>query len=174
MRSLITSSRAAILLIVGALAVGCSASSAPPAKDARWLVAPDAWPRFSAALEGDWRGRAGGGAEVSVSYHSIAGGSAVAETFGSPGHATMTLFHPDHGGLVATHYCAQGNQPRLRAVSADGLHLRFQQADITDLDPGEAQLVELELTIDGDKLERLELYRAPDGSVERTLWHFER
>ena len=32
------------------------------------------------------------------------------------GRETMTVFHPDHDDLVLTHYCAQGNQPRLRVA----------------------------------------------------------
>lgn len=141
---------------------------------ATWAIAPDAWPALRDRLVGAWRGTTSGGAAVDVTYRAIAGGSALAETFGSPARATMTLFHPDHGGLVATHYCAQGNQPRLRAIAVERDALRFAQADVTDLDADEAQLVELGLEFGPDGFDRIEDYRAPDGTIERTRWHFVR
>lgn len=52
--------------------------------------------------------------------------------------------------------------------------MRFVQADITDLDEGEAQLVELTLEFAGDGFDRVEDYRAADGTIERTRWHFVR
>lgn len=109
-----------------------------------------------------------------MSYRAIAGGSALAETFGGPTRATMTLYHSDHGGLVATHYCAQGNQPRLRAVDVQPDALRFAEADVTDLDPEEAHLVELVFEFGPEGFDRVEDYRAPDGTSERTRWHFVR
>lgn len=146
--------------------------AAPPAPAAFTDV--EAWPRLRSALVGAWHGTTDSGANVDVTYRAIAGDSALAETWGTPTRATMTLYHPDHGGLVATHYCAQGNQPRLRAVAASPAALRFVQADITDLDPDEAHLVELTLEFGADSFDRIEDYRAPDGTLERTRWHFVR
>lgn len=157
------------------LPIGC-ASPAPQTSTtpAPWITDTAAWPRLRTALLGTWHGTTASGAQVDVTYRAIAGDSAVAETWGTPTRATMTLYHPDHGGLVATHYCAQGNQARLRAVASSTTALRFVQADITDLDADEAQLVELTFELGADSFDRLEDYRAPDGSVEHTRWHFVR
>ena len=178
-RSLPVLAALAVLPVLGL--VGCAHSAAPPAAalpaaepPAGWAHAPDAWPRLRTALTGTWHGTTDAGAEVDVTFQPIAGASALAETFGRPGRTTMTLYHPDHDGLVATHYCAQGNQPRLRATALDGTTLRFALADVTDLDPDEAHLVELTFTLGADAFDRVEDYRAPDGSHERTRWRFVR
>ncbi len=151
----------------------------------RWLVsllcvacsrphpaAPTAAPALP-ELAGSWTGVSDGGATVDITIRPIANGTVLAETFGKPGHETMTLYHADQGDLVATHYCGQGNQPRLRAHPS-GNRLVFTQADITGLSSTEAHLVEMEIVLDASSFERLEVYRAPDGTLERTRWHFER
>ena len=70
-------------------------------------------------LAGDWVGKAGQGDQMMdafVSYRVTAGGSAVMETLfpGSP-HEMVTMYTVEKGAVVLTHYCAMGNQPRMRA-----------------------------------------------------------
>lgn len=49
---------------------------------------------------------------------------------------SMTLYHRDGGRLIATHYCPQGNQPRLQQIDPRGTtQIRFKFLDATDLDP---------------------------------------
>lgn len=149
------------------LLVFAIACSRPP------VAAPKAsWPDLQ-PLAGTWTGTSDGGAKVDITVRPISRGSALAETFGSPGRETMTLYHADQGGLVATHYCGQGNQPRLRATS-DGKRYVFKLADVTDLDRAEAHLVEMEIVLGDNTFDRVEVYRAPDGTLERTRWHFVR
>ncbi len=45
----------------------------------------------------------------------------------------VTVYHRDGTGLVATHYCSAGNQPRMRSAEADGKTISFRFADITNL-----------------------------------------
>lgn len=158
------------------LLVGCAhtAPTAAPVAADRWAHAPDAWPRFRDALTGAWHGTTADGGAVDVAFRPISGASALAETFGRPERMTMTLYHPDHDGLVTTHYCAQGNQPRLRAVAIDAHQLRFAEDATTDLDPDEARLVALTFTLGADSFERVEDYQAPDGTHELTTWRFVR
>ena len=48
---------------------------------------------------------------------------------------SLTLYHRDGGTLVATHYCPQGNQPRLTLLPMSiAKVLRFRFRDATDLD----------------------------------------
>jgi hypothetical protein len=147
-----------LLLCVSCSRPHAAAPSTPPAL-------PD--------LAGAWTGVSDGGTTVDITIRPIANGSALAETFGKPGRETMTLYHTDGADLVATHYCGQGNQPRLRARPS-GKRLLFTQADITGLDPDEAHLVEMEIVIGDNAFDRVEVYRAPDGTLERTRWHFDR
>ncbi len=162
--------RALVLILL----VGCAPATRAPVTTDRWAHAPDAWPRFRDTLTGAWHGTTADGGAVDVVFRPIAGASALAETFGRPERATMTLYHPDHDSLVATHYCAQGNQPRLRATAIAAHQLRFAAADTTDLDPDEARLVELTFTLGPDRFERVEDYLAPDGTHARTTWRFVR
>lgn len=54
--------------------------------------------------------------EVVSIYRVTAGGSAVEETlFPGTEHEMVTLYHLDGSDLVLTHYCVNGNQPRMRA-----------------------------------------------------------
>jgi hypothetical protein len=68
------------------------------------------------ALAGDWT-MSGGDGSVAVTYRVTAGGSAVVETLfpGAP-HEMVTIYTVDNGDLVLTHYCAEGNQPHMKAV----------------------------------------------------------
>jgi hypothetical protein len=66
-----------------------------------------------------------------------AAGSAVHETLfpGQP-HEMISVYHRDGEDLVMTHYCALGNQPRMKAdPKSPPNQLRFQFAGGTNLDP---------------------------------------
>jgi hypothetical protein len=69
------------------------------------------------ALAGDWT-KAGGDGSVAASYRVTAAGTTVVETLfpGSP-HEMVTIYTMDRGNLVLTHYCSEGNQPHMKAVS---------------------------------------------------------
>ena len=57
--------------------------------------------------------------EVVSVYTVTAAGSVVQEVmFPGTEHEMVTMYHQDGANLVLTHYCAQGNQPHLKAVSA--------------------------------------------------------
>src|SRR5688572_11955783 len=86
---------------------------------------PDPDPPFERlkALVGDWESPLPDGRRLRVSYHLFSADSVLLETFGMT-RPTLTAFHLDGDRLLATHYCAQGNQPRLRlAPSATGRRL---------------------------------------------------
>jgi hypothetical protein len=70
------------------------------------------------ALAGNWK-RSGGDGSVAVTYRVTAGGSAVVETLfpGAP-YEMVTVYTIDRGELVLTHYCAEGNQPHMKAVKS--------------------------------------------------------
>jgi len=95
---------------VAALVIGAASFAA--------LAADTATARFDnlKALTGEWT-MSGGDGSVAVTYRVTAGGSAVVETLfpGAP-HEMVTVYTIDKGDLVLTHYCAEGNQPHMKAV----------------------------------------------------------
>jgi hypothetical protein len=98
---------------------------------------PDAAQAFQrlSGLVGAWKGVRQDGHEYRVDYRLSAGGTVVVETWTlAPGRESMTLYHRDGAALLATHYCPQGNQPRLQlgTVAADGT-LSFTFRDGTNL-----------------------------------------
>ncbi len=67
-------------------------------------------------------------AQLVTVFKVTAAGSAVHETVfpGTP-HEMVTLYHRDGPDLVLTHYCAAGNQPRMKAdPKSPPNQLRFQ------------------------------------------------
>ena len=79
------------------------------------------------ALAGNWTMNGGDGS-VAVTYRVTAGGSAVVATLfpGAP-HEMVTVYTVDAGALVLTHYCAAGNQPRMKATKeADANTIAFK------------------------------------------------
>ena len=65
-----------------------------------------------------------------------AAGSAVHETtFPGEAHEMVSIYHLDKGELVMTHYCALGNQPRLKAdPKSPANQIKFLFAGGTNLD----------------------------------------
>jgi opacity protein-like surface antigen len=66
-------------------------------------------------LAGDWNGQGPQGMATPVSYKVSANGNVVMETlFAGTSHEMITMYHLAGNDLVATHYCAGGNQPHLK------------------------------------------------------------
>lgn len=146
----------------------CSAPARAPSATAD----PHAWETLQREVAGRWIATTGD-AQVPVEFKMMANDTVVLELFGANGGKTVTTYHQDAGGLIATHYCAQGNQPRLRLRGTGGGKLVFQLADATGQDAGESMLVELSIQpIAPRGFERVEVYRQPDGTLERTVWRY--
>jgi hypothetical protein len=108
------------------------------------------------ALAGDWEGtfqwigttRKG---QMNARYYLTGNGSAVVEDLISEGVPNMTtVYHLNGTELRATHYCAAGNQPRLKAASTNEKNnaVKFEMIDITNLakpEAGHVQALELKL-----------------------------
>jgi hypothetical protein len=75
-------------------------------------------PAFEAIkkLAGEWTGKSG-----DVRYELVSGGTAVMESIsmGKDGGSMVTMYTPEGDGVLMTHYCAMGNQPRMKAGPAD-------------------------------------------------------
>jgi hypothetical protein len=129
-------------------------------------------------LAGNWQASIGTkGAIIRLNVRTISNDSAVVETFTTPrGRETLTIFHPDGDRLLATHYCAQGNQPRLGLdPNSSSSEMTFRFLDATNLkSQADAHLVRLVLKIkDDDHFERTEAYIAR-GREDVTTYDFTR
>ena len=117
--------RPAFVLLGALLAVPVLGADAPAAKTA--------FERLK-SIEGEWKGDD----SMKVVYKVTAAGSVVQETMfpGTPSEM-VTMYHLDGDELRLTHYCASGNQPRLKldrkASSDDTLEFVFEGG--TNLDP---------------------------------------
>ena len=109
------------------------------------------------ALAGDWEGsyecigknRKG---PMNARYYLTGNGTAVVEDLIMDNNPNMTtVYHLDGADLRATHYCAAGNQPRLKATSMEGDNkvVKFHIVDITNMptpEAGHVRDLELRLT----------------------------
>lgn len=79
---------------------------------------------------GQWQGTAGAegqeGEPAEIVLKVTAAGSAVVETlFPGTEHEMVSVYHLEQGELVMTHYCAAGNQPKMKLVKAENGVLAF-------------------------------------------------
>ncbi len=124
------------------------------------------------AIAGDWEASTPSGRTLRLSYRLVSAGSVLVETYGAgSGRETLTVYHLDGPDLILTHYCVQGNQPRLRMAPASGKSaVAFDFFDATNLaSPTDSHLQRLEVRlIDADHFERAETYRA-DGKDDTSV-----
>ena len=138
------------ILQVMAAALLLPAANAQPAKGPEAIDARFAKLR---SLTGEWEASAGHDGKalpVTTSFKLVADGSAMLDDLapGTP-HEMVTMFHMDGKDLLATHYCAHHNQPRLRAVEASNPSvLEFVFKDATNLgSPSELHMTAVKFTI---------------------------
>ena len=110
-------------------------------------------------LVGKWEGTEAAPGEkkkIAVEYALTSAGTVLMEKLfpGKP-HEMLSLYHGDKGRILMTHYCALGNQPRMKLAKSDDPNvLKFVFLDGTNMkslkDPHMHQLT---LTLSGkDKL----------------------
>lgn len=84
-------------------------------------------------LAGTWEGNAFG-KTIRTNFSVGSGGSTVVENLGPGSEESMlNVIHADGDGLLYTHYCAGGNQPRFKATKFDGNSITFKFHDGTNL-----------------------------------------
>ena len=70
-----------------------------------------------------------------VSYKLASNGTVLVETIsGGTDYEMITVYHPDKDGVMLTHYCAAGNQPRMRAKKLADDKLAFDFVDVSGAD----------------------------------------
>ena len=111
-----------------------------------------------AALEGEWMLLDEQGEETDVigsSFRVTSAGSTLVERMfpdHPDGHEMLNVYHVDGDRVLMTHYCAAGNQPRLRSLSTDDEgRLQWQMESITNLAaPGADHMHQAEYVFHGD------------------------
>jgi hypothetical protein len=150
----------AIMLCSGATSLARTAKSAPEGQSAAQ--------QFEQISQ--WVGRWGVDEtdRLTIVFERTANGRTIVERWETPnGLHSMTVYHMDGDMLVATHYCPQGNQPRLVSRGSDGDDITFTFRDATDLDPQESYQHDLGFEPQPDgSLVRSEIYLAPGGQAE--------
>jgi hypothetical protein len=126
------------------------------------------------ALVGDWEAKLQSGKTISVNYKMMSNNSIMVETFTTPsGKQTISVYHLDRSHFLLTHYCAQGNQPRLRfnAKRSSPVKFVFEFYDVTNLSSSKAEhMVFLETAIiDQGHFNQTYTYRAGKEEDTTTL-----
>ena len=108
-------------------------------------------------LSGIWETVDDKGHSTVVAVFSVtSGGTAVREILFPGGQHEMTnLYHMDGPTMVMTHYCTQGNQPRLRAVADKPGTIDFKLDSVTNMtSPGQMYMGGLTIVVrDPDTIE---------------------
>ena len=105
---------------------------------------------------------------LEIVFESTARGSTMVERWETQsGLHSITVYHLDGDALLATHYCPQGNQPRLEAHVGEQGEIRFEFRDVTDLGEGESHTHDLWFTPGADgTIRRSEIYLGNEGLQE--------
>ena len=165
--------RARLCFALVAAALAAPAGARAPASAPAAVPAEEAFAQLS-KLVGRWRPADRADGSLSIHFYLTAGGTVLVESWeranGKP--HSLTLYHRDGPSLIATHYCPQGNQPRLALAGRDALGLHFTFRDATDLDAGESHQHDLWLDLtDPNHPVRTEVYSSGKGpGAQERLW----
>lgn len=150
------------------LALSLSASAddqvAPASADALAVTAFDQLRE----LEGTWRIAEREDHPLRIKFYPTAGGRTLVESWEVNDRShSLTIYHRDGDALLATHYCPQGNQPRLELAPGSGQAISFTFRDATDLDAENEQHqhdLAFDLTVPG-RIVRSEIYMDSTGGI---------
>jgi len=129
-------------------------------------------------LVGNWDGTfSEGGKEyrAPLEVRMTGGGSALMHWMGKGTSDEMvTMFHPDMDELLATHYCAAHNQPRMKLVSATPKRLVFEFKDGTNIGPHDGHMVGVALVLIDANHHDEEWSYEQDGKRSTSVFHYAR
>lgn len=125
------------------------------------------------ALVGDWKREGEDGSKFHIQFELTANDSVLIERWVSRGKThSLTLYHRDKADVVATHYCPQGNQPRMKMTTPDGAsRIRFDFWDATNLvNPTDNHQHQLSFDLsDPEHVRRGEVYMSGEGATSSEL-----
>ena len=120
------------------------------------------------SLVGVWTKQGDKQPKLKIAFELTANDTVLIETWLYQGKKhSLTIYHKDKGELIATHYCPQGNQPRLRMNSASDLNdISFKFFDATNLaslDDSHQHSLSFEFGKTGQIIKRKESYLSKAG-----------
>lgn len=125
----------ALLVSVELAVLAPAAAAAATAPQSSAVKAEDAFAQLG-RLVGVWRPADRPSSPLRIRFSLTARGTVLVERWETRGQPhSLTLYHRDGKALLATHYCPQGNQPRLELKGRDNNGLHFAIRDVNDLDP---------------------------------------
>jgi hypothetical protein len=165
-----------VLLLIGSL-------MAQDKREEKMKLAPlpvsAEWQKLK-SLVGEWKGTfEEGGQKLQgiLEVRLTADGSALMHWMdkGSP-HEMITMIHPDGPKILATHYCAAHNQPRLEMTAAPGPNqIAFNFKDGTNIAPGAGHMRRLVIEfIDADHHNATWTYQEKGKDMPPSTFHYTR
>ena len=152
-----------LMAVTAAFVIGLSAGS----YGSDTLDSAKAFKQMS-ELVGVWKPEGAANSTFSISFEFTANKTVLMETWlrGDKKHS-LTVYHLDGENLLATHYCPQGNQPRLKmdTLSQDNI-IKFSFMDATNLantDQSHQHSLSFSLQQGGAILLRNETYLSGEG-----------
>ena len=111
--------------------------------------------------------------DLRILFQVISADSVVVETFvRKKTQPTQTVYHRDGSRLIATHYCAQGNQPRLQlSRQTVPQRLEFEYFDATNLESNaQSHLIHLSFDLEDERHVRREEVYSSGGQTDTTVY----
>lgn len=139
---------------------GCQSSSQGPVKAAGKASDHDRALLLDQikSLEGEWTMPGEDGKPVVASIFTVSSNGSVVREIMFPGspHEMTNVYHMDGSDLIMTHYCAMGNQPRMRGDATRQGEVALKFDSVTNLSsPEEAYMGDLKIVIkDADHVEQ--------------------
>jgi hypothetical protein len=130
-------------------------------------------------LVGSWQGAVnenGKPLDTRVRFKLVSDGSVLASWLGEDTpHEMITMFHMDGNNLMATHYCAAHNQPRLVLMTGgDPNRLVFKFKDGTNIQADAGHMQQVAFIFDGANHHIEEWTYLQNGKEETTRFDFRR
>lgn len=159
------------VLLIAAVAISPAPAAATPEEAGPSIATVDAasaaFDRLN-ALVGTWQVADREDHPLRIRFYRTAGGKTLVEAWEANGRShSLTVYHRDGNTLLATHYCPQGNQPRMELAPGENGQIRFTFRDVTDLDAQKEQHQhELSFNLNaGDRIVRSEQYMDGEGNL---------
>jgi hypothetical protein len=152
---------------------------AAPADEKKSAIAPNASYDKMKTLNGAWVGTVSEGGKqfpTNTRFQMVSDGSALMGWLNEgTADEMITVFHMDGQDLMATHYCAAHNQPRMVAVpGSDPNRVVFKFKDGTNIGPNDGHMEQVAFVFDGPDHHIEEWTYLENGKLSTTKFDFQR
>jgi len=126
------------------------------------------------SLVGVWEKEGATNSNFTISFELTANDTTLMETWNYKGKKhSLTLYHLNGKNLMATHYCPQGNQPRLNLSNDATLNnlsfIYFDATNLESLEDSHQHTLGFDLSESSNRIHRKETYLSKSGEEESEL-----